>query len=111
MTIENILNKSLALFFLILTFPLLIIISLLIKLTSDGPILFKQRRVGKDQKIFTILKFRTMVKNAEALKKKYTNQNEIEGPAFKIGNDPRYTFFGKFLSLCGLDEALNFLMF
>lgn len=67
-------------------------------------ILFRQKRVGKNGRVFTLYKFRTMIRNAEVLQKKYSNKNESTGPAFKIYNDPRFTRIGKFLSHTGLDE-------
>lgn len=67
-------------------------------------ILFKQKRLRKDKKVFEMYKFRTMVEGAEKLKKKYAHLNEVNGPVFKIRNDPRYTKIGKFLSHTGLDE-------
>jgi lipopolysaccharide/colanic/teichoic acid biosynthesis glycosyltransferase len=60
--------------------------------------------MGKDKKVFTMYKIRTMVWNAERLKKKYVELNEVDGPAFKIKNDPRFTKFGRALSSTGLDE-------
>lgn len=75
--------------------PILIIISLLIKLTSNGPIFFKQERLGKDGKTFKILKFRTMVVNAE---------NIGDGLTVKSENDNRITKIGKFLRATSLDE-------
>ncbi len=102
----DILFASLGLVFL---WPLFLIIALFIKLDSPGPAIFKQKRVGKDGKIFIFYKFRNMVKNAEKLKKKYLHLNEANGPVFKIKNDPRYTRVGKFLSHTGLDELLQLL--
>jgi len=67
-------------------------------------IFFKQKRMGKNKKVFTMYKFRTMVKNAEDLKSNIYHLNEADGPVFKIRNDPRYTKIGKFLSHTGLDE-------
>lgn len=84
--------------------PFFLLLVILIKLNSPGPVIFKQKRVGKDGKKITLYKFRTMVKNAEALKKKYLHLNETDGPVFKIKNDPRYTRLGKILSHTGLDE-------
>lgn len=72
--------------------------------TSKGPFIFKQNRLGKKKEIFTIYKIRTMMENAEELKKNYTYLNEADGPAFKIKDDPRYTNVGKFISQVGLDE-------
>jgi lipopolysaccharide/colanic/teichoic acid biosynthesis glycosyltransferase len=84
--------------------PLLTIISLLIKLESPGPIIFKQERIGKDQKPFTIFKFRSMCHNADALKERLTDLNEAQGPLFKIQKDPRLTRVGKVIRKYSLDE-------
>jgi lipopolysaccharide/colanic/teichoic acid biosynthesis glycosyltransferase len=80
------------------------LIAFLIKLTSRGPVLFKQERVGIRGRKFYIYKFRTMVSNAEDLKIELLEKNESDGPAFKIKNDPRITRFGKFLRKTNLDE-------
>lgn len=97
-------NVILSIFLLIFSFPLWFIFFACIKLTSNGPFLFTQKRVGKNKKIFTMFKFRTMINNAEDLKQKYLYLNEAHGPIFKIRNDPRYTKVGKFLARTGLDE-------
>ncbi len=76
----------------------------LLTCTSPGPFLFIQKRMGKNKKIFSIYKIRTMQIDAERQKNKYRNLNEADGPVFKIRNDPRYTKVGKFLSHTGLDE-------
>jgi len=73
---------------LILFFPL-IFIGLLIKTSSKGPIFYKWKVVGKDGLYFTGLKFRTMVTNADNLKESLKSSNEMEGPFFKMNNDPR----------------------
>lgn len=80
---------------IILLAPLFIIISILIKITSRGPVLFKQERLGKDGKIFKIYKFRTMVINAE---------NIGDGVFINTEDDPRITKIGKFLRATSLDE-------
>jgi lipopolysaccharide/colanic/teichoic acid biosynthesis glycosyltransferase len=93
---------------LFLTWPLFLLIAFLIKLSSPGPVFFKQKRVGKKGKIFVLYKFRTMVKEAEKLKEKYLDLNEADGPVFKIRNDPRFiNGLGKFLARSGLDELPN----
>lgn len=84
--------------------PLLVTISLLIKLSSPGPILFFQERVGLNKRKFRLLKFRTMVANAEEIQKTLEHLNEVDGPAFKIKNDPRITPLGKLLRRTSLDE-------
>jgi lipopolysaccharide/colanic/teichoic acid biosynthesis glycosyltransferase len=84
--------------------PVLAIIALAIWLTDPGPILFKQTRTGRGGRRFKMYKFRTMLKNAEELEKKYAHLNKLKWPDFKIENDPRVTFVGKFLRKTSLDE-------
>lgn len=96
-------KRILALILLIITSPLLLLF-LIIKLSETGPFIFKQKRAGKNNKPFWIYKIRTMVINAENLKHKIENLNEVDGPVFKVHNDPRYTKIGRFLSHTGLDE-------
>ena len=97
-------NKIAAVFFLILTLPLIAIIYVVTKMTSKGQFIFKQKRVGKGMKIFTMYKIRAMIEGAEKVKRKYYSLNEVDGPTFKIHNDPRHTKVGRFLSHTGLDE-------
>lgn len=84
--------------------PLLGALALLIRLTSPGPALFRQVRVGRSGVPFTMLKFRTMVTGAEAMRTGLENQNEFEGPLFKIRRDPRVTGLGRLLRRLSLDE-------
>lgn len=93
---------------LLISWPLLIIIGILIKISSPGPVIFKQKRIGKNGQAFTLYKFRTMAENAEKVKKKYLSLNEVDGPVFKIHNDPRFIGPGRFLAHTGLDELPNF---
>lgn len=106
--VSKAMERVLALFFLLLSLPLLLIFYPLVKLESSGPFIFKQKRAGKNKKIFTIYKIRTMFGDAEKLKEKYLYLNEEERPVFKIRDDPRYTKVGKFLSHLGLDEIPQF---
>ncbi|MRT91931.1 sugar transferase [Ancylomarina sp. 16SWW S1-10-2] len=89
--------------------PVMLIIALLIKLGDGGPVFFAQKRVGQNGRRFPCLKFRTMVINAEALKASLMDQNEQEGPVFKIKKDPRVTKIGNFLRKTSLDELPQFL--
>ncbi len=98
-----------SLIILIPLFPVFVVISLLIKISSKGPILFKQERIGLNKRIFKIYKFRTMVYNAEMLQAKLENRNEADGPVFKIKNDPRITPFGRFLRKTNIDELPQFI--
>lgn len=84
--------------------PVFILIALLIKITSPGPVIFEQARVGLRGRPFNLYKFRTMVQNAEEIKDQLNEKNEVDGPVFKIKDDPRVTGIGKFLRRSGLDE-------
>jgi exopolysaccharide biosynthesis polyprenyl glycosylphosphotransferase len=84
--------------------PVLALVALIVKLTSPGPIFFRQKRSGLNGRPFTLYKFRTMVTNAEQLKHELAAMNEMSGPVFKLVNDPRITPFGKFLRRYSLDE-------
>lgn len=86
---------------LILLYPIL---SIAIKLTSKGPVFFKQVRVGKNGKRFIIYKFRSMTMDAEERKKELMGLNECDGAVFKIKNDPRVTLVGKFMRKFSIDE-------
>lgn len=97
-----------SLLILILLSPLLLIISILIKL-DGGPVFFLQKRIGLHGREFYCYKFRTMVINAEELQKTLLDKNEQEGPVFKIKNDPRVTKIGRFLRKTSLDELPQFL--
>ena len=89
--------------------PILLLIALLIKMEDGGAIFFKQERVGLNGRRFNVLKFRTMVENAEELKSSLSGMNEQEGPVFKIKSDPRVTRVGKFLRETSLDELPQFI--
>ena len=93
---------------LVLFSPVYLIISLIIKATSKGPVFFRQERCGLNGRRFTLYKFRTMVEDADIMKKGLLSQNEMEGPVFKIENDPRITKVGGFLRKTSLDEFPQF---
>lgn len=84
--------------------PLFAIVPLLIKFDSPGPILFAQERVGHNKRRFKVLKFRTMVVDAEQQLNMLEHLNEVEGPVFKIKKDPRITRVGAFLRRFSIDE-------
>jgi exopolysaccharide biosynthesis polyprenyl glycosylphosphotransferase len=107
--IKNAFSILAAFFILVIWSPALLLIALLIKLTSKGPVFFKQQRVGLRGRTFYMYKFRTMVVNAEALKVQLMAANEADGPVFKIKKDPRVTKIGKFLRKTGLDELPQFI--
>jgi len=89
--------------------PLMISVAVAIKLTSKGPVLFRQVRVGRYGRTFHMLKFRSMVQNAEALKAKLLAKNEQTGPVFKMERDPRITAIGRFIRKYSIDELPQFL--
>ncbi len=93
---------------LILFSPLFLVIAILIKLTYDGPVFFKQARSGRNGREFTLYKFRSMTPNAESQLEDLQTLNEMTGPVFKITNDPRVTKIGRFLRKTSLDEFPQF---
>ena len=98
--IDYILGSILFLIFI----PIYLIIGLMIKLNSRGPIFFRQKRLTKDCKVFYMYKFRTMYIDAEDRLKEVMKYNEADGPLFKIKNDPRITKVGRFLRRFSIDE-------
>lgn len=103
-TAKRLLDILISSFCLLALLPLLITVAIAVKLTSPGPILFLQERVGLNKRRFKIFKFRTMVPNAEQLMRDLEQHNEVSGPVFKIKNDPRITPIGKFLRRSSIDE-------
>lgn len=93
-----------ALLILIIGFPIWLCIALAILLSSAGPILYKQTRIGLNGRPFKVYKFRSMYKNADARLAELMPHNEVPGPLFKIKDDPRITPVGKFLRLTSFDE-------
>ncbi len=102
--VKRVLDTALSILVLILLLPLMIVVAVLIKLTSPGPVLFVQNRVGMNQRQFKLYKFRSMVIDAEERKSAIAHLNERDGPAFKIKDDPRITRIGKFLRKTSIDE-------
>ena len=84
--------------------PVIILTTIAIKLDSRGPIFFSQERVGLNRRKFKMLKFRSMVTNAEALQKEFAAMNHVEGAMFKIKGDPRITRVGRFIRKYSIDE-------
>jgi exopolysaccharide biosynthesis polyprenyl glycosylphosphotransferase len=93
-----------AMIILLISAPFLLPIALIIKLTSPGPVLFRQQRSGLSGKPFTMLKFRSMVTDAEQRKRELEVFNEMSGPVFKVTNDPRVTRIGRWIRRWSLDE-------
>jgi exopolysaccharide biosynthesis polyprenyl glycosylphosphotransferase len=102
--IKSTFDKVVALTALMILAPLLASIALAIRLSDPGPALFRQTRVGKDGRLFTVYKFRTMVRDAERQKSALLAQNEGNGLLFKMRNDPRVTRIGTLLRRYSLDE-------
>ena len=94
---------------LILLVPTTIIIGLAIKIEDGGPIFFKQQRVTKNGKLFNLIKFRSMVVNAEQIRDTMDNENEMDGPVFKVKNDKRITKVGNITRKIGIDELPQFI--
>jgi exopolysaccharide biosynthesis polyprenyl glycosylphosphotransferase len=84
--------------------PMMILAALAVRISSPGPIFFRQQRAGVNGRPFTMLKFRSMVTNAEQLKQELAALNEMSGPVFKVTNDPRVTSVGRFLRKWSIDE-------
>src|SRR3989338_4785944 len=87
---------------LVIFIPFFSVVATLIKTTSSGPVFFLQKRCGRNGREFKMYKFRTMIKDAESVKKKL--KSDVDGPMFKMKNDPRITSIGRFLRRWSLDE-------
>jgi lipopolysaccharide/colanic/teichoic acid biosynthesis glycosyltransferase len=101
---KRLLDVSVALVALVLVSPVLLLAAFAVRLSSPGPIIFRQWRSGRGGRPFLMYKFRTMVCGAEALKQQLMALNEQDGPAFKIERDPRVTSVGRFLRCTSIDE-------
>ena len=99
---------ALSLVALVLLTPVMAIIALIVRVTSDGGVFFAQERLGRGGKPFRMYKFRTMIANAEVQKSQLLDQNEASGPVFKMRLDPRVTPVGKILRKYSLDELPQF---
>ncbi len=89
---------------LVLASPFLLVVAAVIKCTSPGPIFFRQERTGRNERTFSMMKFRTMIDGAEEHRAEIEHLNEMDGPLFKITHDPRVTRVGRFLRRTSLDE-------
>lgn len=98
-----------ALIVLLLIWPVFALLGLLIKLDSPGPVFYFSRRYGRRGRIFNMYKFRSMVVDADKKLQEIRHKNEVDGPIFKIKDDPRITPFGKFLRKYSLDELPQFI--
>ena len=104
LSIKGLIDRVGAIVGLILTSWLFVLIAIGIRLTSPGPIFFRQQRAGKNGRPFTMFKFRSMESDAEMRRAELAAYNQMQGPVFKIDKDPRITKFGKFLRRTSLDE-------
>jgi exopolysaccharide biosynthesis polyprenyl glycosylphosphotransferase len=102
--VKEIVDRLASALLLTLFSPLLLVIATAIKLNDRGPVIYRQRRVGRDGDTFTMLKFRTMVTNADKVRKDLEASNEAAGPLFKMRKDPRITRVGSLLRRYSLDE-------
>jgi len=101
---KRIMDISIALLTLFILLPFMVLIAVLIKTTSRGPVLYRSKRVGKDGEAFTLYKFRSMFDGAADERTSLEKHNEQSGPVFKMRDDPRITSFGRFLRKVSVDE-------
>ena len=102
--VKSILDRTIALALLVAGLPVLLVTALAVKITSHGPVLFRQTRIGVGGKPFQMLKFRSMVADAEARRSELVDDNEDDGLKFKIRRDPRITRIGAWLRRFSVDE-------
>lgn len=88
----------------VLLSPILVACALAVRMTSAGPVIFKQQRIGRSGISFTVFKFRTMVADADALRDRLREEHDLDDPMFKLANDPRITPVGRYLRRWSLDE-------
>ncbi len=102
--LKRVIDIVVSILLLVMLAPIIMAVAILIKITSRGPVFFKQRRCGLNGREFTLYKFRTMVEDAEKRLEEVRHLNTVNGPAFKAKDDPRVTSIGKFLRRYSLDE-------
>ena len=102
--VKRLMDIAISSLILILFLPLLAIVTFLIKLESPGPLFYVSKRSGKKGIAFNLYKFRSMIEDADSRKEALKNKSEVEGPIFKIRNDPRLTGMGRFLRRYSIDE-------
>jgi len=106
--LKRVMDTSGAAVAMLLGWPLAAVLSLAIKLDSEGPVFYRAQRIGRKGRTFTCYKFRTMVVNADMLRDELAHRNERDGILFKISDDPRITRVGQFLRKYSLDELPQF---
>jgi exopolysaccharide biosynthesis polyprenyl glycosylphosphotransferase len=104
MVLKRFLDVVISFALLILLVPVFLLVAVLVKLSSTGPIFFSQERIGLNKRRFLTYKFRTMIPNAEQMISQLEHLNEVSGPVFKIKNDPRLSPVGKLLRRTSIDE-------
>lgn len=104
LVVKRLMDFIISALLIVILSPIVLVVAILIKATSKGPVHFSQHRIGYNGRVFNCLKFRTMVQNAEYLKKNLAELNIMDGPVFKIKNDPRVTKIGRFLRRTSIDE-------
>lgn len=107
--LKRCLDIALSVLALIVLFPLMLIVTLAILLEDGRPVIYKQKRNGLRGKVFWIYKFRSMCKDAEVKHEELLKYNELDGPAFKMKNDPRLTRVGKIIRKASIDELPQFI--
>lgn len=102
--VKRLIDVSVSVLVLVLLSPLMALVAILIRMSSPGPVFFAQDRVGMNQRRFRLYKFRSMVIDADERKKELAHLNELDGPAFKMANDPRITRIGRIIRKTSIDE-------
>ena len=103
--VKRVIDVCCSLILVIMLAPVFLVVSVLVKMWSPGPVLFVQERVGLNKRRFRMYKFRTMVADAEQRQKEVEHLNEVRGPVFKIKDDPRITRIGRWLRRTSIDEV------
>ncbi|MHB0971868.1 MAG: sugar transferase [Thermoanaerobaculia bacterium] len=104
LALKRVFDVAISAFLLLLSFPVVLLTAIAIRLTSSGSVLFKQERLGLNGRVFTLYKFRTMIADAHQRRSEVEHLNEMNGPVFKAKSDPRVTFVGRILRKFSLDE-------
>jgi exopolysaccharide biosynthesis polyprenyl glycosylphosphotransferase len=104
MIVKRIFDVGVSLFLVLALFPIFALVALMIRCDSPGPVFFVQERIGLNKRRFRLFKFRTMRRDAEEMLDDLANSNEMDGPVFKIKNDPRVTRTGHWLRKFSIDE-------
>ena len=102
--VKGVIDRVGAFLILIVTSPVMLLVFVGIKVTSPGPVIFSQQRGGKNGRPFTMYKFRSMTTDAEMRRAELECRNEMSGPVFKVGEDPRVTPFGRWIRRTSIDE-------